>query len=221
MDMACFFVDHVPGSSGEVTGFPVPIYADWRRWVEKAPTWDVFDSDEYEDGDIDLILRAIEVSRKGNTAYNRALTWVQFPGTPANIPFPAPLMAEARLPSDDPNSRENIGWDITMVKEENRFAYFPEAAAAYSAMYLARLRGIKIEWPRITIRGDMRIKWGHKVKLHMSGNGVGARYSDTALGLDGKTFRVLKAVHPFTADKLSPDSFTTRLSLFPLLNGEV
>jgi hypothetical protein len=222
IESACFFWEHIPDTiQGDIVGYPVPVYADWRQWVANMPTWDIYDSDGYEGGDTDLIIRAIELSRRGNAVANRALVWTKTDNMPTNHPYPATLMAQARFSADDPNSRENIGWDITFIKEENKFAYFPEAIPIYAAKYLERLRGVKIQWPHVTIRGDMRIKWGHKVRLHMRNDGAGAKYSDTSMGLDGQVFRVLKATHTCVKEKMGPDSFTTKLSLFPILNGEV
>lgn len=226
MDFAMFFYEHIEGEDegGQFQGLPVPIYADWRQWVANSPTWEAFDSDAYEafiEGDFDLLIRAIELSRRGGFAYNRDLVWANPPEGAQNLPFPAVFMAEGRLPSDDPNSVENTGWFRTFVKEEPRFGLFPEAAAVYAAFYLARLRGVPIEWPKVTLRGDMRLKWGHKFIPHLSGDGTGARFSDATLKLDGRTFRILKTAHNFVKEKMGPDSFATTLSLFPILTGEV
>src|ERR1019366_482919 len=116
---------------------------------------------------------------------------------------------EARALPGDPNSVENTGWDRTFVKQQDGVVFNwnqgksgpgQSPVEIYAVMYIAALAGIPIEWPKVTLsRGDARLQWGHKIRLHLQP--TGAAQSASTMGLDyttsGLTFRILKSTNSY------------------------
>ena len=212
-DFAVPFYAPVPGGDGR----PCPIWADVDEWMKNAPTWTLAD-DNYDDGDLDFIIKNMKVARKGNANYNTVQAlWSAPQGN--QTPFQATRVAEGRLPASDSNSEEK-SWRRTYVQDKVVW-WNPEATRAWVHEFLGSLEGVDVRWPTLTLaRGDARIWWGHKAQIKSRNDGTGAKYSDPDLSLEGTLFRVLKVSHSFSNSSKGADAFTTTLSLFPLFNGE-
>lgn len=198
----------------------VPIYGRYEEWVANSPTWTVSDAN-YDTGDLDFLISHLSARRRGDSNFNGVSVWTNPPHFNANqLPFPAVFMFDERLPPSDPKSEENTGWSRRFLQRDIPW-WSPQSGQLWASLFLKGLSGLDIRYPSVTLRrGDARIFWGHKLRFKCRNNGQQGGFSDPNLRLEEITFRILSVKHSFSKEKTGLDSFTTTLSLFPMLRNE-
>jgi hypothetical protein len=163
---------------------------------------------EYLAGDLEVLMKRAATESRPDRAINRQLVYGRaLEGAEAFLP--SMTIAEARLPSDDPNAAERT-WERTDILQED-LATHPQMARGIANGIIDLLTGIPMHFPDVLLRGDTRWYWGDPVEFKMQ-----SVSSDLSIGLVGQRFRSERILH--SVDVETPDSpapYTSGLYLSP------
>ena len=221
-DNAYFFVGW-PAGADRSTTFPVFIYGRPEELLKNRTVYEVKDADYFVIGDLNRMATSVQLTLKPEKMFNRILAWSSPPGQNIDI-VPAVRMAEA--PFLYGPGLASLSWERTFVMR-SEIGWLGSGVEYLAYNLRNQLQNVDMRWPRVTAPGIASIGSFDKVKITMAKGAasVGSLDSDRGdasdpdMNLDGKIFRVESIQHTFDFRKVGWSSFTTSMSLRPILNN--
>lgn len=216
LDSALFAILHENGDPTE--GWAKPVYGRLPSIIALRPTHRFADR-IYLSDDINHLLMNTRVETRPESNINRILVTGSPPqgDLAAFMPALPQTVAEARLPTSDPNSAERT-WERTLwVRSDLANLSRPGTISDYIARrFIDDIQGVKMLFPSSTVRGEPTMCFGNKVEYEVTQSGCAG---DDALRINGQTFVAENIVHVFDFDKGDGQDFITEFGCFPRPNS--
>ncbi len=188
-DFAVFCAGQIINDQGAIRF--APVYGNYFEIVRNMPTVEIPDT-VYAVGDADKLLQQAQLRQEAHADYNRVLTWGRPPQANVDLGGLMPTLpgysSEARIQTGSAVPEQDIAktWARTLLIQ-NPYIFTPQMATTVAAAVCRWLKDVDRRHIGLTCRGLPQLWWGWKVTPKMQGAA-----SDTELGLDGKTLRVMR-----------------------------
>ncbi len=203
--------DEEVGGVGDGEAWPVPIYGDYEVLLANVTHWEIAAA-SYEEGDADRLIGSAEIHQRPERDVN---AWIvanhslDQPGSEAITP--ALLVAESRLPPDDPRAEERT-WKRTEVVELTTLAITEPYLEALAAGFASESEGLEARYPLLKFRAQLRMSVGDLIKPRILTS------TNQSLRIHAIWFRLIKLDLTYSQDDYE---YMAQAHVFPLSQSEI